>query len=506
MAGLPIVENSLAWAQLQLRGGWARVVARGFWYGMGLIALVFITCRLDPNASRQILGLWCRALLVLQAVALLFWVPSGLVAKVRLDIGTKMLESHRLSPIRGTEGVSGYLLGAAADIAPIVLINVVLGLLTATFSLQSIEAHVVTHSLLIWLAILFWPAAVYIGLATKFSLNWVFMLVAAAVIGGGLMLGAFPALVLLISPLLTGMIRGGTSRWLAVYPVTLIAQAVLGGVFFIAASRRFRSDERPAFGPILGTVVLTLWVGLSIIGIRWQHRIVPQGYEVDTTWQQQVTASMSVGIGLSLVPIASVAWADKLRRRRKRFGDRDLPRRGVPLELIVAISAVLCLCVLHLPLMRRAALTTTGLPRPSMLGIFHLVPWEDVARLGVVVVLALLSMSWIVRLCYRHRKPAAAWLVVWAIGVCLMLPMAVELTRYQAGAKEFMPPAVLALSPIGAMQLIIEQDPQSIAHGLFAQGVIAAVIGLIFLLNRNRDLRPEGPEPAPPKPSGPTTS
>lgn len=487
MAGLPIVDNALGWAQIQLRGGWLRILTRGFWYGLALTSLIFLSCRLDPNASARILGMWSGGLLVLQGGALLLWAASGLAARVRLDVSTKMLESHRLSPIGGVQGVTGYLIGAVADMAPIVLINLVLGVIVNTFAMRSVETFLLTNVFILWLVMCVWPAAVFVGLASKISPVWILLVLLGAIFGGGVLMWIFPAIMLLISPILAGLVTGGARQWMAVYPITLIAQVILGTVFFIAGSRRFRSDERAAFGPLLGTIVVAMWVTLSVIGMRWQSLIVPGGYESDTSWHVQVTASMAVAIGLSIVPIMSVAWSDRLRRRRLSCGDPDVSKRIVPVELIVVVCAMLCLCVALVPLLRRAGPAPPGAPVPAVLTTLRTIPLEDMARLGAVVVLALLSISWIVRLCYRSRKPIAAWLVVWAVGVSLMVPLAVEMVRYLAGAKDFMPPEVLCLSPIGAMQLIIEQEPHSLTHGLLVQGITTAMIGLLFVAKRDSD-------------------
>src|SRR5215203_1688070 len=108
-----MVNNAIAWAHFQLRGGLSSV-----WfclvYAAAVVGFYALARSVDPiNFGRA--SFWVNLLMGIQTLALVLFGASRVSAAIRGDVTSRMIESHRLMPTSPVMAIAGYLVGGAAQ-------------------------------------------------------------------------------------------------------------------------------------------------------------------------------------------------------------------------------------------------------------------------------------------------------------------------------------------------------------------------------------------------------
>ena len=339
--------SPIAWAQFQLRGGW-----KTFWTTLGGFAAVvgagmFLFLRLSQGTAEQIWALK-TSLTALQAALLVLFICTRISGAIRQDLVGRMLESHRLMPVSPAQAVLGYLVGPAAQPLAMCGANLLLGVgLCYALGLPVPLWLTVNGILLPFAAFAATLAAfgVFAGKPGGSAVGWIGVII--AVMNFAFIGSILPAVNVLITPLLGDTVfalRFAGSDAVVKYAPSAVFQAMIGGVCFAGACRRYRRDDRPALGWDLGLALLAAWVATSLFGIvSWEHvePSVRRGSGVDPA--TQFIGSAVVAMLLGLVPLAGAAWSDKDWKGRRAAGDPALGRRPLSPLLVALAGAALTL-------------------------------------------------------------------------------------------------------------------------------------------------------------------
>lgn len=430
MAEQPVglgIDNAIAWVQFRLRGGWKNALIVGAGYVVLIGMLMFLTVQIEPKEIKNIMYGWTIGLMALQCGTLMLVAGSSMRTAIRKDIDGQLIESHRLMPISGMKAVLGYVLGCSAQSLVVGTANIALGMIaTATASL-SIADWVIANAVLLFFAFTTWVVLAFLSLVSKNAFGLIVALVIVATFSQGVAFQLLPGVSVLLGPMIGQTIFKLTSsgfRWGPEYMFSIFAQALLVLLCLVGAARKYRRSDIPAFGPYWGLGLVALWVALSSVGIVYWSNI---GFAILPRWSRdgglmQLIASILVGILVAIVPVGSAASLHGHWERRRALNDPDLPRRPIPIMAVVALAGVL-IAILPLGLEQWAP---HGSPTP--LGGFAawLMPFAS-----------LIGIAHLMGFCYRRGKSALFLTLLWIAAIWL-LPLLIDLTRYQSLRYEYL--------------------------------------------------------------------
>ncbi len=464
MASMPVLDNPIAWVQVELRGGMGRLIRVAVVYGIALGILIAMSLRADPRSTQWSLSVWVKVILALQAAFLILLVCSTITKSVRRDLTTRMIESHRLAPISESRAVFGYIAGCAFQPICLAGVNVLLGAVVTLGAGERLHVWLLSNGILIWFAVSLWTGAVYYAMITQRGFEIALVLVVVGGLSGGITFAFVPAVILLIGPAVGGTmfgLPGSGGQWNSVYPVSMVAQAATAVLFYVAAARKYRRDNAIAFGPWIGLGLIAGWVVLSVLGVAHWPSLSPAFWGSTSIGAvEQSVASTLMAMILSLIPLSGTALLQEQYHRKKRLNDPSLGRKPVSVSLAALACAAVCLC---LPLATMSVGPVT------------------VARavtVGVLVTSQLLVWAHLLRFLYRRATKPAPYMVVW---ICLtwLGPLFGELLRYALSGLQEWPGTIMVFSPIGTLLAILNNASLNTTAALVLQVALAVVMTVL---------------------------
>ncbi len=475
MASGPLVTNALAWAQWRARGGprttflWSATLG-----GIAGFAM-FLSVWADPRFASSVLGYWETGALISQGIIVILVAGGAMRNAVRKDIETRMIESHRLTPLSSAQVVSGYMLGAALEVSGLVLVVLVLGGVASVGSGTSLAKWLFTNAILFLFAASLAPCIVFLSFVTRAGFGFVVILFVVLSAGGGALVAYLPGFMLLAAPLMSttmlSMFGGGPVRWGGVYPISLAMQLLLGSFFFIGAARKYRRDDSVAFGVWLGTALVGVWFVISGLGtVHWDDlgsaaRFMG-GHKLLVS--DQIAGSITAGLVLSLVPIAGAAWERSRWERRLRLQDPGLSRKPVPVKLVVLVCTAF------------GTLMALAMAPAEILGT------REVIILASVILMTLGVFACVLRMNYRSSNKTAAVLMLCA-AVTWAGPFLMASIHRHAAPTAGAPSPLLAASPIATIFMLLRGETVDLRLGLIVQ--IAVFLGLVLTFGATQGSR-----------------
>jgi hypothetical protein len=485
------LDSAFGWVQVRLRGGWFNLLVTSVAYGLALGGTMFVPARLlDIRSTSQYYGGWVNGLLGLQAAVLLLFAASRVTAAVRLDISTRMIESHRLMPAGPGSAIAGYLVGASSQGLCLAAATFVLGVFAAAGAGLPLERWLYANLILGLFSVFTWVVLAYFAFFARLPFFLVLLPIGAFWLTQGAVLSAVPALAVLCSPFLGWSVFAMRTTGMEYpYGVAAVAQLGIGALFFEAARRKYRREDAVGIGPVLGLLLLAGFVGVSWAGL-WQWDDFGPRY-LRNAWvpqDVQVICSLLCVMLLATVPVTAAARQDADRHRRLMSSNPhdERPPSGLPDLLVVALAAAAISVLVWLVQDENAKwrLMPAG-------------PGRDAARrTSITVLLFLVAFSYVARAAYRHvRRPrlvATVWLLVTWLG-----PLLADLVRYsQTERTRYDEPAPQALgwlstcSPVGAGLALwhgSEMGPIDVTVGLWVQaGLAVLAVGVFYATARAR--------------------
>lgn len=448
-------ENAIAWVHFRLRGGWGNLFGTaGILAGVTLLVLFLM--------EENMRGGWdggVTALMGAQAVILVFLGSRQVSRAVSQDISTGIIDSHRLMPMSPWQAVGGYFAGSAVRPLVLAFVIFVIGLGSAARQFLPVGEFVLASGVLVCFSLMLWVICVYWGFHGGRGHGWLLLVVLLLVLrSASELVVILPGARLLLTPLLGSTVfsfRNGAL--LPYYFIGGLAQAVICGLYFVAAARKYRRRDLPGFTPLMALALLAVWIVLNVVGIFHMDDLggpmFGRGFPRDTDIELPLGIASSSSMLLALLPLSAAM--------RMPSG-----RNQIPMEIATTIAAIFLVWALP-------AFVTTD----SRLG--HPV------QCLLVVAFFLISTSFLMRL--LNRRSLSKWLAIaWLIATWVVLPLLSTTEPFeQSKSIAFVSPP-FTLWAIWAL-------PAAPTGAIVVQGCLAA--GMVGLYFAARPAKPPANEP-----------
>jgi hypothetical protein len=237
------------------------------------------------------------------------------------DYDTRMLESHRLTPMSNSAVTLGYLVGANLQVLALCGLMAAFGTVLCFVARVSAEPWLVGNLIVLLGASTLWAMTTFGGLRPAKPVNPSGILVGAGIFGSvwffvipgaGLMLGAYATAI------------GATIMWGQVTPTLSVTGLLCGLHLFLTvfwlmvAADKYRRPDLPALNGARGLVFLAIWLLVGTIGVVLFHPVANNlgvaandFVDVDVLWSLNLGASVLV----ALIPISGAVECRVLAQR-----------------------------------------------------------------------------------------------------------------------------------------------------------------------------------------------
>jgi len=322
--------------QYNLLGGHHRMIGGTGIYALALLAGAYGCRRLlsdDPLAD--VAGILLNVLAGIQIfIAVLVGCNAVHRASLR-DFESKMIESHRLTPMTSGTVVLGYLFGTTLQIQAFFFVGLIIGMVLTTLAKIPINSWVLGNLLIFNGAVTLWSAVLLSGLRQAKPISPAGFLIAAAVLGNlGILLLPAAGLLLSAYPVMFGFGMATGGGWPVRSAILMItAVNVVMTVFWLsAAAAKYRRPDLPALNGVRGLILLAFWTVFGTIGLVIYSSFTVGGGGVGPTGtdtlMMQWTATIILSFLVALPAIAGSVECGALFRRgtaARRWSDRVSP-------------------------------------------------------------------------------------------------------------------------------------------------------------------------------------
>ena len=461
MADSNVVPNAMWWAQLHLNGGPRRLISTGF-ATVCIAASAFIGFRYVDRSIA--LTAYCDGVItVLAWIQMLVIIVGGCNAVFRAvtrDVTSKMMESHRVSPMTSFGVVSGYVFGATIQVLCIYAIGTVVGVIVIRWGTIGLSDWLGGNLFLLIVAIMAWTITVLVNVAGRKPVNPISVIVVISIISGTLM-PLVPAF---------GLLSGFFAGWIghrmmmgdpvvAVNEVSTLAVITVGMTLLWgrASMRLYRRPDLPAFGTLRALGLLAIWEAVCGIGALIQKSpTLPQMMRNGSAdLPVVVMVSMAISLLIALLPVSSAANA----RCRVARGGRSVYLGDTMSTVLAATASAALLMALFMWL-------TWGLNNG----------WRDVANGFVASVASLAAAGGLFTMLYaRQRRPTLIVLlfiaVLWAVP-----PLLDSWNRAWISTLDQPPSVLFGLSPFGTLAELVLELGADLRPGLAFQLLVGATL------------------------------
>ncbi len=441
MPRFPYAPNAIWWVQFHLLGGPARLIPFIVIYAAVLVSAA-IGCRyFFPSTP---VSAYCDGVvMILTAVQVVLIIVGGCNAVFRAlkrDIDTRMLESHRVSPISSTAAMVGYIVGANIQVLLMYTVGVIAGVVIVRWGTIGDGKWLAGNLYMLALALMAWSATALLSLCGKkpTSPNAVLFLLlicsmgVISIPGVGLITGAYAAVVG------ARLMAGNTTVPPYAAALLVLITTVMMVVWARASMRKFRRPDLPAFGVgralgLFGIWLLVSHLSLLVLETGAVEDLGALNVELGPDFASiALTVTGAASLLFAILPIVSAA--DARCRHRSAPDGRRRDFRTWP--FVVPLLCAGMLTAVAVPFVQRSASW-------SLVGAF-------VGMWASLVVVEGLSVS--ARARNRRSSVALAIYVIlfWlapAVGDFVMADL--REVEYGLGQPQFS--AVLGASPMGSL-------------------------------------------------------
>jgi len=171
-----------------------------------------------------------------------------------------------------------------------------------------------------------------------------------------------PGILLLASPLMgnTVFVLRAAPTFDPPFAAALAAQAFIAGLYFLGATRRYRSPDAVGFGPFLGVLLLAIWIACSIAGAAfWNQFRRYRSWESESDLLMAFVTTFALALLLAILPISSAVRMQ--RRGRSGFLSLTISPMGA-----VLLAAVICFVLVDVAPLSSAMDRRTALLRSAI--------------------------------------------------------------------------------------------------------------------------------------------
>lgn len=467
-------DNAIAWAQLQLRGGWKKLLINTAGYALLIVVGFILWLQFNNTTPSSIFYGSTIGLLALQGVFLVLLACGRIATAIGQDITRGMIESHRLMTLPASHAIAGYLTGPASGALAFATVNLVLGAITATAAGITLDRWLLANFILFFFAIFLWAFIAFVAFTIKIGWGTFIFLIYISYMGEGFSFSFLPGLFVLLSPIAGGTIfemRNTAAQVGWLYLFSIFAQFFIGAIFYIGSARRYRRPDAIALSPALSLALLAIWVAVSAVAMRYWEEFRPAFLRGQSLEQTQLLSTIIASMLLAILPIAGAAKEEVHRQKRRLLNDPASEERLLPSILIVLIAAGLILLLAGV-----STLQSIDLP----IRIF---------QTAVVLLASLFSISYFLRILNRITTStffASLWILLTWLGPLLI---SWGLGALEEGWSDSSLAVIFSFSPIGSLIQIWDDRPADMIPGLAIQLSLAALLAMIYHKFAHRWLR-----------------
>ncbi|MCH7813410.1 MAG: hypothetical protein IID40_05250 [Planctomycetes bacterium] len=478
------LPNPIWWAQLRLIGGRRIGGIVGAWT-VALVVCPQVIRRFFPTTTPAHV---LKVLAFAQCLLMVLGGCSAIHKALTRDFSTKMLESHRLSPMSAATVTLGYAFGPTAQILLLFAVTALYGTVLLFISGLSPASWLLGNAVLLSAAVMVWSGAICAGIGGNKPVSLTGIIVVGGFLGGmvmmampglGLISGAFSIVAAYLGMTgkfdlvrISSAVTEGSGLTAPVVAVLLVSNVFMALLWLSAAARRYRRPDRPAFGAAWGTLLLIIWLIPGGLGIVLADRF--PGLPFDGRARLQFIVTVLLSLLLAVLPLSGAA-IDRARiikgARSTRWAERISSRW-------VAVAAVLLICgVMGLSGISWAGGDGTVFKTSFQAGTAW--AWGCTAA---ALLAGLLAVDGFFRVMYlaRHRifNPAIVFiLVAWLAAPTVDYALGVFRGRASGELFEVVDFSfLLGCSPLGTIVVIWNELTAPVLPGLAVQWVLAAVM------------------------------
>ncbi|MBU0718521.1 MAG: hypothetical protein KJ749_09760 [Planctomycetes bacterium] len=339
-------------AQCQLLGGHRRMLLMCLIYTMvlsaaavGFYELMRVTNEEYPVSGSTIVSWMLHALGVIQILIVVLAGCAAIHRATLRDYETKMIESHRLTPMSNTSVVLGYLFGANVQILALFLINLAFGAILSGLG-QSPAAEWLSGNLLVLAAaVTLWSMVLLSGMRLAKPLNPLAILVGIPAFASyGLVVLPAAGFLLCALPVVVGyQVMTGRIILDSLPIAALLGINVFLTVFWLsAAAAKYRRPDLPALNAFRGLMLLMFWLVLGTGGIALAGSDAARGVLLDDEdlILGQWVATMILSLLAAIPAIAGAVQCQTLIRSGSSV--RDWADRAPPVAVAVLAAGLIC--------------------------------------------------------------------------------------------------------------------------------------------------------------------
>jgi hypothetical protein len=473
-------------AQFQLLGGHRRLSAILGVCAVLLIAGTVAIRRLSPGQPLPVIAGWVLTFLTgLQVLVVVLGGCNAVYRGMLRDFETKMIESHRLTPMSNTAVALGYLFGSTLQVTSLFVLFAAFGALLSFIASLPVLNWVLGNLVLLAGGLALWSAAVFAGMGPQKPFNTAPVVIGVAALS--MPIAFVPGAALLFNTYTVFVaIRMLTSTGLVVVPAVVMPAAVslVFALFWLsAAAIKYRRPDLPALNASRGLALLvwTLMIGtLGVAALGWVAGAALGSVSDPDLLPAQWIATMIGGLLLAAIAVAGAVKCRMLIARGAAA--RDWSDRISDLLTVVLAALLICLIM--------AAVGTSTWSK--LLGVCAPKCWGDRVVLyawsysACACLLALLTVRSLFELAHTRFKSPKAFahlvvMVLWAFPPAVDMFRAEYLREFRGGAVYS---ELMGCSPVGTIVATWSQLDARLGPGLVFQLVLA--VALIVLAKRVR--------------------
>lgn len=395
------------------------------------------------------------------------------------DFDTRMLESHRLTPMSNVSVPLGYLIGANLQVLVLAAVGCVVGVVLSLLGSLPVVAWVSANFMVACAAIMIWSMVVFSGLRPAKPVSPSPFIVVTAMLTMGIMLipgaGVFCGT---YAVFLSASLISGDATFNAPSVLLMAGISLALALFWLRLSAvKYRRPDLPALNGSRGLLLFGLWCVIGTIGVLGYEMVTSRMFGalgIDSLGDVQWIATAALSLFVALVPVSGAVQCRLLIERGAAARDRwdkvsDLTVAWVAGGMLLAVMAVLGLPVWgNLPISGRLAYGPVSAAA---------VAWVMTA---VVVFSGILAMRGLMVMLYARLKKPAGWLValmllMWGAPILVDL----VLTEIRRGLETVADLSMLTgLSPLGTIMIVWSGYYAPVLPGVAIQVAAAALLTL----------------------------
>jgi hypothetical protein len=264
------------------------------------------------------------------------------------DYDTRMLESHRLTPMSNVAVVLGYFLGPNLQMLSLCGLVLIFGTVLCFVAGVSAEPWLMGNLIAFMGATTLWAVTIFVGLRVGKPLNPSGFLVVVSIFGS-LWLLLLPGAGLLLSGYAT--VLGATTMWGLVTPAPGLSALLCGLHVFLTtfwllvAAHKYRRPDLPGLNGPRGLFFLAIWLVLATMGVALFHPIAKSlNFPTDSFVGVDVMWSVMLGTSV-LVAVVPLNGAVECRVLARRGSSMRGAMDRVPSFLVVFLAVLLIVAV-----------------------------------------------------------------------------------------------------------------------------------------------------------------